>query len=83
MYLPVEKANLILQMLLEGNSVPSVSRITGAHIGARSSDVGQGWRKMRAHHGPEKIRNVEVRDVECDELWILYRQKTEATHARR
>src|ERR1035441_10881040 len=32
MYLPIEKAEAILRMLLEGNSVSSVSRILDVHI---------------------------------------------------
>ncbi len=33
MYLPVDKAEMILKLLLEGNSVSSVARVTGAHHG--------------------------------------------------
>jgi transposase-like protein/IS1 family transposase len=74
MYLPVEKAETILAMLLEGSSVASVSRITGAH-----SDTilrllilaGEKCERIMA----QKIRNVEVRDVECDELWSFIGKK--------
>ena len=31
MYLPIEKAEMVLRMLLEGNSVSSVERITDVH----------------------------------------------------
>jgi hypothetical protein len=33
MYLPVDRAELVLKLLLEGNSVSSVERITGVHHG--------------------------------------------------
>lgn len=74
MYLPVEKAEVILAMLLEGNSVSSVSRITGAHIGTILRllvKAGEKCERIMA----EKIRNVEVRDVECDELWSFIGKK--------
>jgi len=31
MYLPIEKAEMVLKLLLEGNSVSSVERITEVH----------------------------------------------------
>src|SRR6266478_4010549 len=74
MYLPVEKAEVILAMLLEGNSVSSVSRITGVHIGTILRllvKAGEKCERIMA----EKIRNVEVRDVECDELWSFIGKK--------
>jgi len=33
MYLPIEKAEMVLRLLLEGNSVSSVERVTGVHNG--------------------------------------------------
>ena len=33
MYLPMDKAELVLKLLLEGNSVSSIERITGIHHG--------------------------------------------------
>lgn len=68
MYLPIEKAEMILRLLLEGNSVSSVSRITGVHIATILKllvKAGEKCEKIMA----DKIRNVEVRDVELDELW--------------
>jgi transposase-like protein len=68
MYLPVEKAELILKLLLEGHSVSSVVRLTDVHqktILKLLVLAGEKCDRIMA----EKIRNVEVRDVECDELW--------------
>jgi len=74
MYVPVEKAELVLSMLLEGNSVSSVERITGIHhttILKLLVLAGEKCERVMA----EKIRNVEVRDLECDELWSYIGKK--------
>ncbi len=74
MYLPVEKAELILRLLLEGNSVSSVVRLTDVHqktVLKLLVLAGEQCERIMA----EKIRNVEVRDVECDELWAFIGKK--------
>jgi IS1 family transposase len=74
MYLPIEKAELVLKLLLEGNSVSSVERITEVHhttILKLLVLAGEKCERIMA----EKIRNVEVRDVECDELWSFIGKK--------
>jgi len=74
MYLPIEKAELILKLLLEGNSISSVERITEIHHGTILKLLvlaGEKCDRIMA----EKIRNVEVRDVECDELWAFIGKK--------
>ncbi len=68
MYLPVEKAEMVLKLLLEGNSVSSVVRLTDVHqktILKLLVLAGEKCERIMA----EKIRNVKVQDVECDELW--------------
>jgi hypothetical protein len=68
MYLPVEKAEMVLRLLLEGNSVSSVERATEVHhttILKLLVQVGEKCERIMA----ERVRNVEVRDVECDEVW--------------
>jgi transposase-like protein/IS1 family transposase len=68
MYLPIEKAEMVLKLLLEGNSVSSVERITEVHhttILKLLVLAGEKCERIMA----EKIRNVVVRDLECDELW--------------
>ena len=77
MYLPMEKAEMVLKLLLEGNSVSSVERLTDVHHGTILKLLvlaGEKCERIMA----EKIRNVEVRDVECDELWGFHRQKGKA-----
>lgn len=74
MYLPIEKAEFVLKLLLEGNSVSTVERITEVHhttILKLLVLAGEKCERIMA----EKIRNVEVRDVECDELWAFIGKK--------
>jgi IS1 family transposase len=74
MYLPIEKAEMVLKLLLEGNSVSTVERITEVHhttILKLLVLAGEKCERIMA----EKIRNVEVRDVECDELWAFIGKK--------
>ena len=74
MYLRIEKAELVLKLLLEGNSVSTVERVTDVHhttILKLLVLAGEKCERIMA----EKIRNVEVRDVECDELWAFIGKK--------
>lgn len=68
MYLPMEKAEMVLRLLLEGNSVSSVERVTEVHhttILKLLVLAGEKCERVMAR----EVRNVTVRDVECDELW--------------
>ena len=74
MYLPIEKAELVLRLLLEGNSVSSVERITDVHhstILKLLLIAGEKCARIMA----DKVRNVPVRDVECDEVWAFIGKK--------
>jgi transposase-like protein/IS1 family transposase len=74
MYLPVEKAEMVLKLLLEGNSVASVERITEVHKATILKLLvlaGEKCERIMA----DKVRNVQVRDVECDELWAFIGKK--------
>ena len=74
MYLPIEKAEMVLRLLLEGNSVSSVERATDVHhttILKLLVLAGEKCERIMA----EKIRNVQVRDVECDEVWSFIGKK--------
>jgi transposase-like protein len=74
MYLPMEKAELILRMLLEGNSVSSVSRFLDVHIATILKVLVKAGERCERIMG-EHIRNLAVRDVECDELWSFIGKK--------
>jgi transposase-like protein/IS1 family transposase len=68
MYLPIDKAEMVLKLLLEGNSVSSVERITEIHHATILKLLvlaGEKCERIMA----ERVRNIKVRDVECDELW--------------
>lgn len=74
MYLPVEKAEMVIRLLLEGNSVSSVERATEVHHTTTLKllvIVGEKCERIMA----EKVRNVQVRDVECDEVWSYIGKK--------
>jgi IS1 family transposase/transposase-like protein len=74
MYLPIQKAELVLSLLLEGSSISTVERVTGIHhttILKLLVLAGQKCERIMA----EKVRNVEVRDVECDEVWSYVGKK--------
>jgi len=74
MYLPMEKAELVLRLLLEGSSVSTVERITEVHhttILKLLVLAGEKAERVMA----QKIRNVQARDVECDEVWSFIGKK--------
>ena len=74
MYLPIEKAEMVLRLLLEGNSVSSIERTTDVHhttILKLLALAGEKCERIMA----EKVRNVEVRDVEADEVWAFIGKK--------
>lgn len=74
MYLPIDKAEMVLKLLLEGNSVSSVERATEVHhttILKLLVLVGEKCELIVA----EKVRNVQVRDVECGEVWSYIGKK--------
>jgi IS1 family transposase len=74
MYLPIEKAEAVLRMILEGNSVSSVERITEVHKATILKLLvlaGEKCERIMA----DKIRNVKVRDVEADEVWSFIGKK--------
>ncbi len=74
MYLPIEKAELVLRMMLEGNSIASIERLTEVHHGTILKLLVLAGEKCERIMG-EKIRNVEVRDVEADEVWSYIQKK--------
>lgn len=74
MYLPMDRAEMVLRLLLEGNSVSSVERATGVHhttILKLLLQAGEKCERIMA----EKVRNVECRDIECDEVWSYVGKK--------
>jgi IS1 family transposase len=74
MYLPMDKAELIFKMLVEGSSVSTIERITGVHHGTILKLLvlaGERCEKIMGCY----VRNVQVRDVEMDEVWAFIGKK--------
>ena len=68
MRIPIEKAELCLQLLLEGNSIRSTTRITGLHqVTILNLLVLAGEKCERLMY--DRIKGVAVKDVEADEIW--------------
>lgn len=68
MYLPLDKATLCLQLLVEGNSLRSVERITGVTMRTLLDLLLLAGEKCERLLN-DKIKGVAVRDVQCDEMW--------------
>ena len=77
MYLPVEKAEMVLRLLLEGNSVSSVERLTEVHHTTIFKLLVIAGEKFERLLG-KKIRNVPVKDVQADEIWSFIGKKEKA-----
>lgn len=81
MRLSMEKALQVLQLLVEGCSIRSTERITGVEkktILSLLERVGERCEMLLEN----LIRNVPVKDVQCDELWA-YVQMKEKTKTRK
>jgi transposase-like protein len=68
------KALLALQLLVEGNSIRSTERITGIHRDTIMSLLVKAGQRCEAVLA-EKIQNVPVTDVQCDENLGIRRQE--------
>jgi transposase-like protein/IS1 family transposase len=74
MYLPENKALLCLTLLLEGNSLRSIQRITGVHKNTLMTLlVVAGERCERFME--KRIKGIAVKDVEADEIWGFVKMK--------
>lgn len=78
MTIPMDKAILSLQLLVEGTSVRTTERITGLHrdtILRLLVLVGEKCERLMAR----LIVNVPVKDVQCDEIWGFVGKKEKGT----
>lgn len=74
MRLPIEKAVMILRLLVEGNSIRSTERITGVEkktIISLLIKVGEKCETLFDKH----MRNLKVADVQADEIWGFVQMK--------
>jgi IS1 family transposase len=68
MYLPLEKAEMCLRLLVEGNSIRSTERVTGVNRNTILDLlvlVGEKCERLLN----DKIRGLSVSDVQADEMW--------------
>jgi hypothetical protein len=65
---------MILRAILEGNSVSSTARLFDVHPSTILKLMVIGGEKSERIMA-QKIRNVEVRDVELDEVWAFIGKK--------
>jgi transposase-like protein/IS1 family transposase len=77
MRVPLEKALMVLQLLIEGCSIRSAERITGVGKTAILSllvKVGEKCERLFEKH----IRNVKISDLQADEIWgfVAMKEKT-------
>lgn len=79
MTLAIEKAVMVLRMLVEGCSIRSTERLTGVHrdtILSLLEVVGGKCERLAS----EMIQNVPVSDVQCDEIWGFVEMKQKTAH---
>ena len=66
--LPIEKRTQIINLLVEGNSLRSTSRISGCSINTVTKllvDVGRACQKFH----DDTVINVPSKKIQCDEIW--------------
>ena len=73
-YLPWEKACTVIHLLVEGNSIRSVERLTGitkSTILKLLEQVGEGCKDFAR----QRVRAVPVQDLQLDEIWSFVGKK--------
>lgn len=66
--LPLQTRVMILNMLVEGSSLRSISRVAGVSINTVTKLMVDAGEACAAFHS-ETVRNVEAKRVQCDEIW--------------
>jgi IS1 family transposase len=66
--LPIEKRRLILNMLVEGSSMRSISRIADVSINTVSKLLVDAGNAAIAIHN-ETVKDVQAARIQCDEIW--------------
>jgi IS1 family transposase len=66
--LPLQTRITILNMLVEGSSMRSISRITGVSINTVTKLLEDAGKACAAYHDAT-VRNVKASNVQCDEIW--------------
>jgi len=82
MYLSEEKSLLVLQLLVEGNSIRSIERITGIEkktICSLLNLAGAHCEGLMRRY----MRKVKVKELQLDEIWTYVRMKEKSKTRRR
>ncbi|MBI3431461.1 MAG: DDE-type integrase/transposase/recombinase [Hydrogenophilales bacterium] len=69
-HLPIEKRAQILGLLVEGNSMRSITRLVGCSINTVTKllvDVGQAC----SEYQDKAMRNLPCKRIQCDEIWAF------------
>lgn len=66
--MPLHKRVMILQMLVEGMSMRSISRTVGVSINTVTKLLTEAGEACAAYHD-ETVRQVTAQRVQCDEIW--------------
>ena len=68
--LSLSKRTQILNMLVEGSSMRSISRVVGVSINTVTKLLVDAGEACQTHHN-EHVQRVQTRRVECDEVWAF------------
>jgi transposase-like protein/IS1 family transposase len=80
MYLPLDKTVQCLNLLLEGCSLRSTERITGVNINTLMKLLVVAGKRCEQLL-ENRIKDIKVKDVECDELWCFIQMKQKTVKA--
>ena len=76
-YLSREKRIQVLSLLLEGNSIRAINRLTGVALDTIQNLLKVAGKVALEYHD-QKVRNIHARYIQCDEIWsyIFAKNKT-------
>jgi lambda repressor-like predicted transcriptional regulator len=80
--LPLQKRVQILNMLVEGSSMRSISRVVGVSFNTVNKLLVEAGQACAAYHD-EHVRDVKAARVQCDEIWsFCYAKQKNAAMAK-
>ena len=80
--LPVAKRAQILNMLVEGSSMRSITRVIGVSLNTVTRLLVDAGEACQAFHD-EAVQDVPARHIQCDEIWsFCYSKQKNAPHAQ-
>src|SRR5689334_3796249 len=81
--LPLETRVRILNLLVEGSSLRSISRVCDVSINTVTKLLVDAGHVCAAFHD-EKVRNVKAKRIQCDEIWTFtYAKQKNVAAAKR